>query len=249
MPIRQENARAASVPAPQIGNAAMARALRDRRAMPRAGAQLARVFLSSPVGKYRAAAVEWHAAAEQVSRFDGEVDSFRATRGGVGADTLNELLKNVEKKANKARGTSSGEIREVGNWSVVDPMIRGPGGAEGVDLVTYQPLSGTGKSNRGQHEVKSAQGFDSLMKGIKAANANQERASGMLTAWFEPSPETAKADWDKLDAAIHARGYGATLAIGPVAANWEGDVISTRVRVTSQSYPGQVREFSVARQS
>jgi hypothetical protein len=118
---------------------------------------------------YDEAVARWTNAAENVRRFDTELDAIVHNIDSKGSEATT-LFKNVNAKGNKARTTLAGEAAEPAKWSCPDVLnCTGPQGSSGPDTRKYAFSSGAPSSTRGIGEIKNTTSDKSIKDAIGKA--------------------------------------------------------------------------------
>lgn len=183
-----------------------------------AGSGVMQLFLPGDVhSNYAEAAGKWRNAADEVKRFDREVDALMVgkERAFRESETAQDLNANALAKSVKAKTTGAGEAEEPRYWAaqVQPPIVRGPGGGAGYDIKTYMFAAGSSGSStrmRGLVEVKTTSSTDSLKSAIADAVASAPDGIGTVSVRHAGD----KNDVDALNGATFTRG-GVKYVIGP----------------------------------
>ena len=110
-------------------------------------------FTPEVIGGYTDAQAHWTQALGAVTAFDAALNGAGFAHGTNAKTTL--LNANATMKANKAKGTLSGEAFEPLHWNAGGaPAVEGPGGANGMDIINYDLTAAAGEID--VRQVKSA---------------------------------------------------------------------------------------------
>lgn len=125
-----------------------------------------RFFTPEVIAGYTAAAAHWTQATAAVTAFDAALNARGIAHG---ANVKTALLNtNATHKANKAKGTLSGEAFEPLHWNeAAYPSVDGPGAANGIDIINYDLTAVAGETD--VREVKSALTQNSAFSVINTA--------------------------------------------------------------------------------
>lgn len=190
---------------------------------------LARFFAEDAVKDYKRAARIWQKAAADADRFDKDVEGYVKSHDAAKNDAVEDLKRNMEFKAYRAKSTLAGEAEEVRHWRIRDPSIIGPGGKKGIDIRLYQPLGG-GRSKRGDIEIKTARSEKALFDGINKAYRTRPSE---IHVRYTGEPFKRPASFVRDQATYHTRPLN--------------DTTTGAVKVFVNGRNGTVDEFSVFR--